>query len=103
MIINAYAKALEVIPRTIADNAGLDSIDVMNKLRQKHAMGSEGKHYGVNVHNQSGIINTYDNFVWEPTLVKQNALTAATEVFIYFFYFYKYFIYLFNNTLKYYF
>ena len=39
LIINAFAKALEVIPRTIADNAGLDSVDVLNKLRQKHAQG----------------------------------------------------------------
>jgi T-complex protein 1 subunit eta len=38
LIINAYAKALEVIPRTISDNAGLDSVDVLNKLRQKHAL-----------------------------------------------------------------
>jgi len=33
MVVNSFAKALEVIPRTIADNAGLDSIQVMNKLR----------------------------------------------------------------------
>jgi len=32
-IINAFAKALEVIPRTIADNAGLDSVAILNKLR----------------------------------------------------------------------
>jgi len=38
LIINSFAKALEVIPRTISDNAGLDSIDVLNKLRQKHAL-----------------------------------------------------------------
>ena len=37
LIINAFAKSLEVIPKTIADNAGLDSVEVMNKLRQKHA------------------------------------------------------------------
>lgn len=33
LVINAFAKALEVIPRTIADNAGHDSISVLNKLR----------------------------------------------------------------------
>ncbi len=37
LVVNAFAKALEVIPRTIADNAGLDAIAVLNKLRQKHA------------------------------------------------------------------
>jgi len=37
MVINSFAKALEVIPRTIADNAGLDSIMVLNRLRKEHA------------------------------------------------------------------
>ena len=37
IVVNSFAKCLEVIPRTIADNAGLDSIQVLNKLRQKHA------------------------------------------------------------------
>ena len=32
-IVNSFAKALEVIPRTIAENAGLNSIEIMNKLR----------------------------------------------------------------------
>lgn len=41
IVINAFAKALEVIPRTLSENAGLDSIDVMNKLRARHAL-SEG-------------------------------------------------------------
>jgi len=37
LVINSFAKALEIIPKTIADNAGLDSIEVMNRLRHKHA------------------------------------------------------------------
>lgn len=41
LVVNSFAKALEVIPRTIADNAGIDSLEVLNKLRQKHA--NEGK------------------------------------------------------------
>ncbi len=76
LIINAYAKALEVIARTIAQNAGLDSVDVLNKLRHKHAQG--GLWYGVDVIN-GGICDTYKSCVWEPTLVKTNALVAATE------------------------
>jgi T-complex protein 1 subunit eta len=39
LIINAFAKALEVIPRILSQNAGLDSTDLINKLRQKHAQG----------------------------------------------------------------
>eukprot|EP00239_Pterosperma_sp_CCMP1384_P001344 CAMPEP_0197849338 /NCGR_PEP_ID=MMETSP1438-20131217/11681_1 /TAXON_ID=1461541 /ORGANISM="Pterosperma sp., Strain CCMP1384" /LENGTH=554 /DNA_ID=CAMNT_0043461971 /DNA_START=75 /DNA_END=1736 /DNA_ORIENTATION=- len=77
LFINAYAKALEVIPRQLCDNSGFDATDVLNKLRQKHATG-QGKNYGVDV-NTGGILDTYENFVWEPTVVKINALTAATE------------------------
>lgn len=39
MIISAFAKALEVIPRQLCDNAGFDATDLLNKLRQKHAQG----------------------------------------------------------------
>jgi len=78
LVINSFAKALEVIPKIIADNAGLDSIEVMNKLRHKHAT-VEGKEFGVDIVGESGICNTYESFVWEPALVKINALNAATE------------------------
>ncbi|RYF44038.1 MAG: hypothetical protein EOO38_18360 [Cytophagaceae bacterium] len=36
LFMNAYAKALEVIPRQLCDNAGFDSTDILNRLRQKH-------------------------------------------------------------------
>jgi T-complex protein 1 subunit eta len=36
LVVNAFAKALEIIPRQLADNSGMDSTDVLNKLRQKH-------------------------------------------------------------------
>ena len=50
LIINAYAKALEVIPRQLCDNSGFDATDVLNKLRQKHALkDGSGKHFGVDV------------------------------------------------------
>lgn len=38
LFISAFAKALEVIPRQLCDNAGFDATDVLNKLRQKHAL-----------------------------------------------------------------
>ena len=37
LVVNGFAKALEVIPWTLADNSGMDSTDILNKLRQKHA------------------------------------------------------------------
>lgn len=39
LVINGFAKALEAIPRTLAENSGMDSTNVLNKLRQKHAQG----------------------------------------------------------------
>jgi T-complex protein 1 subunit eta len=37
MVIAAFAKALEVIPRQLCANAGFDATDILNKLRQRHA------------------------------------------------------------------
>jgi len=76
LIINAYAKAFEIIPALISENAGFDSTDILNKLRQKHAQG--GTWFGVDIEKE-GICDTFESFVWEPTLVKTNAVVAATE------------------------
>eukprot|EP01039_Chlorochromonas_danica_P001496 gene1496-1630_t len=79
IVINAFAKALEVIPRNVADNAGIDSIDVLNRLRKEHASGKgEGKWMGVDVLRE-GICDTLKAGVWEPAANKTNALAAAAE------------------------
>ncbi|KPI84634.1 putative T-complex protein 1 eta subunit [Leptomonas seymouri] len=80
MVIAGYARALEVIPRQLAENAGHDSTDTVNKLRQKHytANDTDSRWYGVDIFN-GGVCDTFTNFVWEPTLVKRNALQSATE------------------------
>ena len=77
LVMIAFAKALEIIPRQICDNAGLDSTDILNKLRMKHANGE--KWFGVDVDGPEGIRNNLDAFVWEPSLVKINAISSATE------------------------
>ncbi|BGP14905.1 hypothetical protein JCM10213_003738 [Rhodosporidiobolus nylandii] len=80
LIISAFAKALEVIPRTICDNAGLDATDVLNKLRMLHARGSCWA--GVSVEEgegEGGVRDNMEAFVWEPALVKINALEGAAE------------------------
>ncbi|EGG16570.1 chaperonin containing TCP1 eta subunit [Cavenderia fasciculata] len=77
LLIGSYAKALEVIPRQISDNAGFDSTDILNQLRQKHSQPG-GQWFGVDIANE-GICDTYQSAVWEPTLVKLNSITAATE------------------------
>ena len=40
LIIAAVAKSLEVIPRQLCDNAGFDSTNILNRLRQAHAQGN---------------------------------------------------------------
>lgn len=75
----AYAKALEVIPRQLATNAGLDATDVLNRLRQAHAApDGAGARAGLDV-NTGGVVDAHAAFVWEPALVKAHALAAATE------------------------
>lgn len=39
LLIGAIAKALEIIPRQLCDNAGFDATNILNKLRQKHSQG----------------------------------------------------------------
>ena len=73
----AFAKALEVLPRQICDNAGLDSTDVLNKLRMRHANGHIW--FGVDVDGPEGVRDNMEAFVWEPSLVKTNAISSATE------------------------
>ena len=41
LLIGAMARALEVIPRQLCDNAGFDATNILNKLRQKHATGAK--------------------------------------------------------------
>lgn len=127
---------LQVIPRQLCDNAGFDATDMLNKLRQKHALadgsgkvsgcvGGSGvlllaaqvdsmpvgthaasfmsrgslhphtaacpsaaalsmpaapqQYFGVDV-NTGGVVNTFDAFVWEPALVKLNAVQVSTHI-----------------------
>jgi hypothetical protein len=76
LIVGSVAKALEIIPRQICDNAGLDATDVLNKLRMRHAQGDLW--CGVDVESE-GVQDNMKKFVWEPSLVKTNALSSAID------------------------
>jgi len=41
LVINGFAKALEIIPKQLADNSGMDGTDVLNKLRQLHTVDAD--------------------------------------------------------------
>jgi len=76
LIIGAMAKAFEVIARQLCDNAGFDATNILNKLRQKHAQ--DGIWFGVDVLNED-IADNFEACVWEPMIVKSNAIVAASE------------------------
>lgn len=76
LVISSFAKSLEIIPRQLSENAGFDSTDIVNELRARHAKGDRWA--GVDIDNEA-TCDTYERFVWEPVLVKQNAIAAAVE------------------------
>ncbi len=72
----AYGEALELIPYTLAENAGLDPILFVTELRNRHTDGQ--KYAGLNI-RKSTIMNMEETEVVQPTLVSTSALTLATE------------------------
>jgi T-complex protein 1 subunit eta len=75
-VVKAFAKALEVIPRQLCDNAGFDATDILNRLRVEHRKGTLWA--GVDFDHE-GVRDNMEAFVWEPSLVKVNAIQAAVE------------------------
>ena len=76
MAIEAFSGALEVIPRTLAENAGLDPVNTIIDLRKAH---SEGKsHFGVNVY-EGGVADMNEGQVFEPSRVVEQAIQSASE------------------------
>ncbi|MCI4334837.1 MAG: TCP-1/cpn60 chaperonin family protein [Thermoplasmata archaeon] len=72
----SFAEALETVPRTLAENAGLDPIDILIELRQSHKGGK--KFAGVNVH--SGKVDDMSLLhVIEPIRVGRQAIQSATD------------------------
>ncbi|ERE86655.1 T-complex protein 1 subunit delta [Cricetulus griseus] len=74
--VRAFADAMEVIPSTLAENAGLNPISTVTELRNRHAQGE--KTTGINV-RKGGISNILEEMVVQPLLVSVSALTLATE------------------------
>ena len=76
MAIEAFSGALEVIPRTLAENAGLDPVNTIIDLRKAH---SEGKsHFGINVY-EGGVVDMSEAQVFEPSRVVEQAIQSASE------------------------
>lgn len=76
LAIDEFAKALETVPRVLAENAGLDPINVLVDLRSAHEHGK--KDYGINVFTGKPE-SSYKNNVVEPLRVGSQAIKSATE------------------------
>ncbi len=77
LAVEAFADAVEVIPRTLAENAGLDPIDILVELRSVHDK-AEGKNMGINTFTGK-LQDSIANGVVEPIMVKEQAIKSAAE------------------------
>ncbi|MCW4006402.1 MAG: thermosome subunit beta [Candidatus Bathyarchaeota archaeon] len=77
LAVEAFAEAVEAIPLTLSENAGLDPIDIMVALRSKHE-NADNKYFGIDI-NTGDIVNMLDMLVLEPLRVKQQVIKSATE------------------------
>ena len=76
MAIEAFASALEIVPRTLAENAGLDPVTTLIELRKAHADGQSNA--GINVY-EGGVVDMREANVLEPIRVVEQAIQSATE------------------------
>lgn len=74
--IHQFAEALEVIPYTLAENAGLQPIKAVTELRRQHAAGR--KFAGINV-KKGRVTDIWEENVIQPLLVSTSAISLATE------------------------
>jgi thermosome len=77
LAIEAFADSIEIIPRTLAENAGLEPIDILVELRAAHEK-KDGQLMGVNVF-KGKVENMWENGVIEPLIVKEQAVKSAEE------------------------
>jgi thermosome len=77
LAVLAFAEAMEIIPKTLAENAGLDSIDIIAELKTRH----EKKQVNAGIDGIKGKVGDLaKGNVWEPLVVKRQAIKSASEV-----------------------
>ncbi len=79
LAVQAFANAMEIIPRTLAENAGLDPIDILTELKAAHEKGK--KWGGVNVFTGK-VMDAWKEGVIEPLKIKTQAISSASEAAI---------------------
>ncbi len=76
LAVNKFAGAMEIIPKTLAENAGLDAIDMLVELRSQHEQGN--KNVGLDVY-EGKAVDMLEKGIVEPLRVKTQAVDSATE------------------------
>jgi len=77
LAVNAFADSVEIIPRTLAENAGLDPIDILTELKSAH--DKKQRWAGVNVFSGK-VVDSWKQGVIEPLKIKTQAVSSASEV-----------------------
>ncbi len=77
LAVEAFSRAIEVIPRTLAENAGMDPINTLIQLKSEHEKGN--KSFGVSV-NENKIADMSKYGIFDPLKVKRHAIEGAVEV-----------------------
>ncbi len=77
LAVEAFASALEVVPEALAENAGLDPVEIIAELRRRHEIGQVRD--GINLLNDK-IEDCFHAGIVEPLKVKTQAISSATEV-----------------------
>jgi T-complex protein 1 subunit delta len=76
MVVNAYAEAFEIIPYTLAENSGLNALEIVTQLRKAHVEGQA--HAGINV-VKARISNVFEENCVQPLTVSSSIVKMATE------------------------
>ena len=77
LAVQAFANSVEIIPRTLAENAGIDPIDILTELKAAHDKGE--KWAGIDVFNGK-VVDAWEMGVIEPLKIKTQAVSSAAEV-----------------------
>lgn len=79
LAVRSFAEAIEIIPKTLAENAGIDPIDIITELKANHDKGNIWA--GIDVFN-SKVVDSWEVGVLEPLKIKTQAISSAAEAAI---------------------
>jgi len=77
LAVEVFADSLDIVPKTLSENAGLDQIDTLMKLRAAHQQGN--KFAGIDLDTGDVVNDMMANEVVEPTVVKVQAIKSSVE------------------------